>query len=118
MTADSIGIVGPLASGQNYIKGMAYNVVNDTWYVVSGNDFGSAAYLYTLDITTGGLTVVGQIQNADLPVGMAIDCNGNAYIVNVEIGISSTAVLNSLDLTTAEGTAIGTDLGLANVTGI
>ena len=117
LTADSIAQVGPLASGQNVIKGMAYNSINNTWYVVSGNDLGSAAYLYTLNITTGALTVLGQIQNANLPVGMAIDCNGNAYIINVVIGASSTAVLNSLNLTSAAATAIGTDLGLANVTG-
>ena len=116
LSGDSIAPVGPLASGQNMIKGMAYNVISDTWYVVSGNDFGDAAYLYTIDITTGILTQVGQIQNADIPVGISIDCNGNAYIVNVVIGISSTAVLNSLNLTTAVTTAIGTDLGLANVT--
>jgi len=114
MTGDSIAPVGPLATGQNIIKGMAYNIVNDTWYVVSSNDFGNAGYLYTMDINTGVLTAVGQIQNADLPVGMAIDCDGNAYIVNIVIGISGTAVLNSLDLTTAIATPIGTDLGLAD----
>ncbi|NWG28818.1 MAG: hypothetical protein HXY48_09830 [Ignavibacteriaceae bacterium] len=117
ISADSIAPVGPLVSGQNMIKGMAYNSVNNTWYVVSGNDFGSAAYLYTINITTGALTVVGQIQNANLPVGIAINCDGTAYIINVVFGTSSTAVLNSLNLTTAVATAIGTDLGLANVTG-
>ena len=114
LTADSIAVVGPLASGQSFIKGMAHNAVNDTWYVISGNDFGSAAYLYTLNIATGALTVVGQIQNANAPVGIAIDCSGDAYIVNVVLGISGTAVLNSLNLTTAVATAIGTDLGLAD----
>ncbi len=117
LTGDSIGVVGPLASGQNVIKGMAYNKSGDTWYVVSGNDFGTAAYLYTLNITTGVLTVVGQIQNADLPVGLAIDCSGSAYIINVVLGASNSAVLNSLNLTTAAATTIGTNLGLANVTG-
>jgi hypothetical protein len=82
--------------------------------VISSNDFGSAGYLYTMNITTGALTEVGQITNANLPVGIAIDCDGNAYIVNVVIGISGTAVLNSLNLTTATATAIGTDLGLAD----
>ena len=117
LTGDSIGVVGPLASGQNVIKGMAYNKAADTWYVVSGNDFGTAAYLYTLNISTGVLTVVGQIQNANLPVGLAIDCSGSAYIINVVTGASNSAVLNSLNLTTAAATAIGTNLGLANVTG-
>ncbi len=117
LSGDSIAPVGPLVSGQLYIKGMAYNVVNDTWYVISGDDFGNAAYLYTINIATGALTVVGQIQNANLPTSIAIDCNGEAYIINVEFGISSTAILNTLDLTTAVATAIGTDLGLDQVTG-
>ncbi len=54
MTGDSIAPVGPLASGQNVLKGMAYNVSQILWYVISGNDFGSAAYLYTLDMSNGG----------------------------------------------------------------
>jgi hypothetical protein len=117
LTGDSLATVGPLASGQTSIKGMAYNRITDTWYVISGDDFGSASDLYTLNITTGELTVVGQVQNANLPVAMAIDCDGNAYLINIEMGASSTAVLNSLNLTTAVATAIGTDLGLAMVTG-
>ncbi len=117
MTGDSIAPVSGLASGQGYVKGMAYNVMNDTWYVISGDDFGSASYLYTIDITTGALTQVGQIQNANLPTSIAIDCDGTAYIVNVEGSFSSVAVLYSLDLTTAVATAIGTDLGLAQVVG-
>ena len=109
----SIGTVGPLATGQTGIRGMAYNKVTRTWYVISSDEWvGAAAYLYTLDIMTGALTQVGQIQNANQPVGMAIDCDGTAYIVNVN-GITGTAVLNSLDLATAVATPIGTDLGLA-----
>lgn len=117
LSGDSIAPVGPLASGQTVIKAMSHNTITDTWYVISGDDFASAAVLYTLDITNGTLTNIGVIQNATLPVGLAIDCNGDAYIVNVVFGISSTAVLNSLDLTTAVATPIGTDLGLADVSG-
>ena len=114
MSGDSIAPLGPLATGQTGIRGMAYNKVNDTWYVISSDEWvGTTAYLYTLDVTTGVLTQVGQIQNANQPVGMAIDCEGNAYIVNIVLGATGTAVLSSLNLTTAVATAIGTDLGLA-----
>ena len=113
MTADSIAPVGPLAAGQIFIKGMAYDITTDNWYVISGDDIGSAAYLYTINITNGVLTPVGQIQNANTPVGIAIDCAGNAYIINIVFGISGTAVLNSIDLNTATATAIGSDLGLS-----
>lgn len=117
LSGDSIGVVGPLASGQTTVKAIAHNSVTDTWYVISGNDFGTAAYLYTIDITTGTLTEVGQIAGANSPVGLAINCDGSAYIVDVEFGISSTPILKTLDLNTAATTAIGTDLGLADVTG-
>ena len=117
LSGDSIGIVGPLAAGQTAVKAMAYNSVTDSWYVISGNDLGTAAYLYTLDITTGTLTEVGQIAGANSPVGLAINCDGSGYIVDVEFGMSSTPILKTLNLSTSATTAIGTDLGLANVTG-
>jgi hypothetical protein len=118
LTSDSIAPVGPLAAGQNRIKGMAYNKINDTWYLISGNNTGTAAYLYTLSITSGALSVIGQIQNANFPTGIAIDCSGSAYIINMVPGSpSNTAILNSLNLTTAIATAIGTNLGLSFVTG-
>ena len=117
LSGDSIGVVGPFAAGQTTVKAIAHNTATDTWYVISGNDFGTAAYLYTLNITTGGLTTVGQIAGANSPVGLAINCDGSAYIVDVVFGISSTPILKTLDLNTAATTPIGTDLGLADVTG-
>jgi photosystem II stability/assembly factor-like uncharacterized protein len=117
LSGDSIGIVGPLASGQTAIKGMAYNSTTDTWYVVSSNDFGTAAYLYTLNITNAALTQVAQLTGANLPVAMAINCNGTAYIIDVVGGMSNTGILKTLDLTTGATTAIGTDIGLADIAG-
>ncbi|HEX9251949.1 MAG TPA: hypothetical protein VF870_06880, partial [Ignavibacteriaceae bacterium] len=61
LSGDSIGIVGPLAAGQTAVKAMAYNSLTDTWYVLSSNDFGTAAYLYTLNITNASLTQVAQL---------------------------------------------------------
>ncbi len=116
LTSDSVGLVTPLAAGQSWIKGMSYDGFTDTWYVISGDDFGSAAYLYTMDISTGALTAVGQIQNANAPVAFSIDCGGNAYVVNAEATLTSTAVLYSLNLSTAAATVIGTNLGFDNVT--
>jgi photosystem II stability/assembly factor-like uncharacterized protein len=116
LTSDSIAQVGPLASGQTQIKALAHNTVNDKWYVISSDDFSSSAVLYTIDITSGELTEVGNLQNASAPVTLAIDCNGNAYIVNVEGTMTTTAVLYSLDLTTAAATQVGTNLGFDNAT--
>ncbi|HRN25776.1 MAG TPA: T9SS type A sorting domain-containing protein [Ignavibacteriaceae bacterium] len=116
LSGDSIGVVGPFAAGQTVVKGMAHNTLTDTWYVVSSNDFGTAAYLYTINVMTGALTQVGQITGANSPTSMAIDCDGNAYIVDVVIGVSATAIFKSLNLTTAAATTIGTDLGFANST--
>ena len=116
LTSDSVAPVGPFAAGQTNIKAMSYDNSSDTWYVISGDDFASAAYLYTMDINTGVLTEIGQIQNASAPVALTIDCVGNAYIVNTEGLMTTTAVLYSLDLTTAAATQIGTNLGFDNVT--
>ncbi len=116
LTSDSIGVVEPLASGQTQVKAIAHNTFTDTWYVISGDDFGSSSVLYTMDITSGTLTEVGTIQNASVPITLAIDCGGSAYIVNVEGTFSTTAVLYSLDLTTASASLIGTNLGFDNVT--
>ncbi len=116
LTSDSIGMVQPLAAGQTQIKGMSHDVTTDTWYVISGDDFGTAGFLYTMDITTGTLTEVGTIQNASVPITLAIDCGGNAYIVNVEGAFTTTAVLYSLNLSTAAATLVGTNLGFDNVT--
>jgi hypothetical protein len=115
LTGDSIGVVGPLAAGQTAVKGLAHNTVTDTWYLISSNDLGTAAYLYTLNVTNGTLTQIAQLTGANLPVAIAIDCNGNAYIVDVVVGISSTGILKSLNLSTAASTAIGTDIGLADI---
>lgn len=116
LTADSIAEVGPLAAGQSQIRALAHNTVNDVWYVISGNDFADASVLYTLNLSNGELTVVGNIQNANFPAAFAIDCFGNAYVVNIEFaGFSTAAVFYSLNLTTAAATQIGTDLGLPDV---
>jgi hypothetical protein len=117
LSGDSIGVVGTFAAGQTAVKAIAHNSVTDIWYVISGDDFGTAAYLYTIDITTGTLTTVGQIAGANSPVGLAINCDGSAYIVDVVFGISSTPILKTLDLNTASTSQIGTDLGLTDVTG-
>ena len=116
LTSDSVGVVQPLAAGQTQIKALAHDSFTDNWYVISGDDFGSSAVLYTIDISTGVLTEVGTIQNAAAPITLAIDCGGNAYMVNVEGLMTTTAVLYSLDLTTAAATLVGTDLGFDNVT--
>ena len=96
---------------------MGYNSLTDTWYVVSSNDFGSAAYLYTLNITDGSLTEVAQLTGANLPVALAINCDGTAYIVDVVSGVSSTGILKTLDLSTGTTTAIGTNIGLSGIAG-
>ncbi len=116
LAQDSIGPISPLASGQTHIKAIAYNASIDVWYLISGDDFAASAVLYTLDISSGTLTEVGSIQNAAAPVALAIDCDGNAYIVNAEGTTTTTAVLYSLDLSSAVATQIGTNLGFDNVT--
>ena len=117
LSGDSIGIVGPLAAGQTTVKAMAYNSLSDTWYVLSSDDFGTAAYLYTLNITDASLTQVAQLTGANLPVALAVNCDGTAYIIDVVSGMSNTGILKTLDLATGTTTAIGTDIGLSGISG-
>lgn len=116
LSSDSIAPVAPLASGQTQIKAIAHDTYTDIWYVISNDDFSTSPVLYTLDISTGVLSEIGQVQNASSPITLAIDCGGNAYIVNVEGSITTTAVLYSLDLSNAVATQVGTNLGFDNVT--
>jgi hypothetical protein len=83
----------------SYPVALAYNDVTNTWYF--GETDGSTSSLYTLDIGTGVATLVGVIFSGQL-IGMAIDCNGMAYGMEM-----NTDQLYSIDLSTGVGTAIG-----------
>ena len=83
------------------LRGMAWNESNSTMYLLGGQ--GEVGTIYTIDLATavatpvGGSTITGW-----LPIWLAIDTDGNAYMA--DIGLDS---LFSVDLTTGTATLIG-----------
>ena len=99
----STGIPTVIATitGFNYhATSLAYNYTNSTWYFGSSNN--SVSRLYSLDIVTGSLSLIGQITGLAGLASIAIDCDGNAYGFDIV-----TDQLFSINLSTGAGTAIG-----------
>jgi len=83
------------------LRGIAWNESNSTMYLLAGQaEVGS---IYTVDLTTGVATLVGSSTITGwLPIWLAIDSNGNAFMADV--GLDS---LFSVDLTTGAATLVG-----------
>src|SRR5690554_915124 len=77
-TSGSITAVGPLTNllYDHYVSGIDISP-DGTCYVASLD--GSESTLYTCDLSTGVLTVVGTQSTAPSIVGIAMDCDGNIY---------------------------------------
>jgi len=83
------------------LRGMAWNESNGTMYLMAG--VGEVGSIYTVDLTTGAATLVGSSTITGwLPIWLAIDSNGNAFMADV--GLDS---LFSVDLTTGTATLVG-----------
>ncbi len=92
-------ITGLLAS--ETLRGIAWNESNSTMYLLAGQ--GEVGSIYTVDLTSGAATLVGSTTVTGwLPIWLAIDSNGNAFMADV--GLDS---LFSVDLTTGTATLVG-----------
>lgn len=94
-------VIGTLVNrpGQHYPTGLAWNSANQTMYALT-SDVG-VTNLYTIDLTTATLTLIGETGNS-AGIWLAIDDSGNAFVVDV-----LTDNLYSVDLNTGSGTFIG-----------
>ncbi|WP_034258194.1 T9SS type A sorting domain-containing protein [Altibacter lentus] len=95
--------VGPLTNIQanHGVRGLAWNYSNSTMYALTG--FGDDHTIYTVDLATGTLTVVGTaVLPGALGIWLAIDNDGNGYMA--ELGAD---VLYAVDVSTAVATLIG-----------
>ena len=96
-TAFTIAPITGLSPGQN-IVGMGYDLSSATMYLVTS----TTAQLYTLNISTGAATLIGDITNAPGLLAIAVNCAGEIY------GIDATGDnLVNIDPTTGEGTIVG-----------
>ena len=93
-------VIGPITGFTLFPTSLAYNAANNTWYF--GDTDGATSRLYTLNVATGAATLVGQITGCAGLIGMAINCTGQAYGVDIV-----TDQLYSINLGTGAGTAIG-----------
>ncbi len=91
--------VGPLTNMTGTPSGLAWNEANGTMYAASTD--GAISTIYTIDLTTGTCTVIGNTGNT-LGIWLAIDPAGNAFMA--DIGDDN---LYSIDLTTGAGTLVG-----------
>jgi len=96
-------IVGPITGllPAETLRGMAWNEADGSMYILAGQ--GEVGSIYTIDLTTAAATLVGSSTITGwLPIWLAIDNNGNAFMA--DIGLDS---LYSVDLTTGTATLIG-----------
>lgn len=98
-TAQTVGPLTGIRSGDT-ATGLSWNRANNTMYVTSTN--GLAGNLYTVNLATGALTLVGTTTNLALPIWLEIDNAGNAFSADV-----TTDRLYSVNLTTGAATEIG-----------
>jgi hypothetical protein len=99
-------VIGPLtnlATGDTP-TGLAWNEANGTMYASSFGG-GSGTNIYTVDLTTGTLTLIGAAANPS-GIWLAIDNSGNAFMADLDDN------LYSVDLTTATSSLVGA-LGIA-----
>ena len=78
----------------------ASGTADGTLYASSTDD--AQSYLYTVDITSGTATVIGEITNAPTIIDIAINADGEMYGVDI-----STDNLVRIDPATGAGTVIG-----------
>jgi hypothetical protein len=92
--------VGPLTNlgAGHTVTGLAWNADNSTMYALSTD--GIVSTVYTVDIATGTLTVIGDT-GTTLGIWLAIDSMGNAFSADLDDN------LYSIDLGTGAGTVVG-----------
>ncbi|TAE53121.1 MAG: hypothetical protein EAZ89_07735, partial [Bacteroidetes bacterium] len=94
-------VIGATISQPNHTwTGLGYDPVSASMYGVSTS--GTAATLYTIDLGTGAATVVAPISGSNIPIWLAIDTAGLAYVMDI-----GTDALYSLSLNTGAATLIG-----------
>jgi|WetSurMetagenome_2_1015567.scaffolds.fasta_scaffold16269_3 hypothetical protein len=100
ITTGAATTIGSITGISQYATALDFNTANDTWYY--GETDGVTSKLYTVDVSTGAATYVGDLTGLGALIGMAIDCSGNAYGVDI-----NSNQLFSINLATAVSSPIG-----------
>lgn len=100
----SVVNVGPLTNllSGDTATGLSWNRADGKMYAASANSAGTIGTLYTVNLSTGALTVVGTMSGMTLPIWLEIDNSGNAFAADI-----TTDKLYSINLGTAAATEVG-----------
>ena len=98
-TTSIVGALTNILAGDT-VTGLSWNRADSKMYVTSVGT--AAATLYTVDLATGVLTLVGTMNGIAVPIWLEIDNAGLAYSADV-----TTDKLYSINLATAVATEIG-----------
>lgn len=100
----SVVNVGPLTNllSGDTATGLSWNRADGKMYAASANSAGTVGTLYTVNLSTGALTVVGTMTGMTLPIWLEIDNSGNAFAADI-----TTDKLYSINLATAAATEVG-----------
>lgn len=100
----SVVNVGPLTNllSGDTATGLSWNRADGKMYAASANSAGTIGTLYTVNLSTGALTVVGTMTGMTLPIWLEIDNSGNAFAADI-----TTDKLYSINLATAAATEVG-----------
>ncbi len=95
-------VIGPLTNllAAHTVTGLSFNPVNGIMYASSTD--GVITQIYTVDLTSGALTLVGSGTGNTLGIWLEIDNDGNAFMADV-----GTDSLYSVNLVTGTSSIIG-----------
>jgi hypothetical protein len=96
----NIGTSNPSADAGGF-TGFKYDSTTGTAYA-SGTSCGSSSHLYTIDITTGASTLVGELTGMPCAITIAISPDGDMYGIDIV-----NDALFAIDKTNANATLIG-----------
>ena len=98
-TKQDVASLTNLVAGDS-TTGMSWNRANNKMYVTATS--GTIGRLYTLDLVTGALTVVGPTTGSAVPIWLEINNAGMAYAADV-----TTDILYSINLATGAASVVG-----------
>lgn len=94
--------IGPLAVPAGIPSGLSYNPVNETWYMIHNNGNTNRSQLYSVNISTGAITLINADTGMSQGIWLEIDNNGIAYSLDIVDD-----QLYTVDLQTGVATVVG-----------
>ncbi|MGJ8591148.1 MAG: T9SS type A sorting domain-containing protein [Aquaticitalea sp.] len=94
--------IAPLTIPPGLPSGLSYNPVNETWYMIHNNGNTNRSELYSVNISTGAVTLINADTGMSQGIWLEIDNNGIAYSIDI-----TNDNLYTIDLQTGVATLVG-----------